>query len=95
MVAPFNVKAALQKRTTGSGRTPDAPQTPSFRPQVGLPDAANALAFDVAVTVDIDRDVHRLDRRLPGRRPSHRGQRRRRPRPREVPWTSTAIVAFQ
>ena len=51
IVAPFNVSAALSGsggRTSATGR-----ERPSFQPEIGLPDAANAFAFSVSVEVEV------------------------------------------
>ncbi len=51
LVAPFNVSAAIAK--LGGRPTATAEQRPSFRPEIGLPDAANALAFNAEVELNI------------------------------------------
>ena len=51
VVAPFDVSAALSKRRGGHEPTPT--ERPRFRPEIGLPDAANALAFRVSVELEL------------------------------------------
>ncbi|HYN31902.1 MAG TPA: hypothetical protein VES40_04705, partial [Ilumatobacteraceae bacterium] len=51
IVAPFNVSAALSK--VGGQTSASASERPSFQPEIGLPDVANAFAFDVAVTFEV------------------------------------------
>jgi hypothetical protein len=51
IVAPFNVSAALSG--SGGQTSPTARERPSFQPEIGLPDAANAFAFSVSVEVEV------------------------------------------
>ncbi|HYN32173.1 MAG TPA: hypothetical protein VES40_06085 [Ilumatobacteraceae bacterium] len=51
IVAPFNVSAALSK--VGGHTSASAPERPSFEPEIGLPDAANTFAFNVAVDFEV------------------------------------------
>jgi hypothetical protein len=51
LVAPFDVSAAIAK--LGGRPTASAAESPSFEPEIGLPDAANALAFHAEVELDI------------------------------------------
>jgi hypothetical protein len=51
IVAPFNVRAALSG--SGGQTSATAPERPSFQPEIGLPDAANAFAFSVRVEVEV------------------------------------------
>ena len=51
MVAPFDVSAALSKR--GGRHRADSAERPRFQPEIGLPDAANALAFRVSVELEL------------------------------------------
>ncbi len=51
VVAPFDASAAIS--FDGGVRSADAADRPTFRPEVGLPDAANALAFSAIVEVEL------------------------------------------
>jgi hypothetical protein len=51
LVAPFNVSAAIAK--LGGRPTATAEERPTFRPEIGLPDVANALAFNAEVELNI------------------------------------------
>jgi hypothetical protein len=51
LVAPFDVSAAIAK--LGGRPSASAEDPPSFEPEIGLPDAATALAFDAEVVLNI------------------------------------------
>ncbi len=66
IVAPFNVSAALSK--LGGPPTATATERPSFQPEIGLPDAADALAFTVSVEVEVTMTFMLSINGSPGRR---------------------------
>ena len=51
LVAPFDVSAAISK--LGGRPEANAETEPSYQPEIGLPDAATALAFHARVELDI------------------------------------------
>ena len=51
VVAPFDVSAILS--SLGQQRDASADTAPSFRPEIGLPDAANALALHATVELEL------------------------------------------
>ena len=51
VVAPFDVGAAIDKAEGGHAVTSTG--RPRFQPEIGLPDAANALAFQVSVELEL------------------------------------------
>lgn len=51
MVAPFDIGTAFSKSDTAANA--HTTTTPTFLPEVGLPDLANALSFDATVTVEL------------------------------------------
>ena len=51
VVAPFDVSAALSK--LGGRPSASSIEPPSFRPEIGLPDMASALAFQATVELDV------------------------------------------
>jgi hypothetical protein len=51
VVAPFDVGAALSR--TGGRPTATSTGSPSFRPEVGLPDAAGAASFEATVELEL------------------------------------------
>ena len=51
VVAPFDVGAAIDKQEGGHAATSTG--RPRFQPEIGLPDAANTLAFQVSVELEL------------------------------------------